>query len=115
MFGTEITKGDEEFMLIFLKNHITTLLILITLVSVLIFFFLLGNHASANNGADVCINGYDSVLIRDGDTLNSIAKTYSVRYSNASYHSYREAIISLNALTSDHIQSGEYILLPKYR
>ena len=102
-------------MMIFLKNHITTLLITITLVSVLIFFLLLGNHASADNGANACINGYDSVLIRDGDTLNSIAKTYSVRYSDASYHSYRQAIISLKSLTSDHIQSGEYILLPKYR
>lgn len=102
-------------MFIFLKNHVTILFISITLVSLLIFFFLLGNHVSADNGASVSINGYDSVLIRDGDTLNSIAKTYSVRYSNDSYHRYREAIISLNSLTSDHIQSGKYILLPKYR
>lgn len=102
-------------MLIFLKNHITILLVSITVLSLLIFFLLLGNHASANSGTSISINGYASILIRDGDTLNSIAKTYSERYSNESYYQYREAIISLNSLTSDHIRSGEYILLPKYR
>ena len=72
-------------MMIFLKNHITILLITITLVSVLIFFFLLGNHASADNGAAVRINGYDSVLIRDGDTLNSIANRHACLHKNKGY------------------------------
>lgn len=100
---------------IFMKNRFTILLISITLLFLFIFFLLLGKHASAENGQQNTINGYESVLIKDGDTLQSIAKTYSVQYSRYSYNKYMEAIVSLNSLTSDHIQSGKYILLPKYR
>ncbi len=77
--------------------------------------FAFSNHATAEEGDLNNMTSYESVLIRDGDTLSSIAETYADVYSHDSSHEYMNAIMSLNNLSSEHINSGTYILLPRYR
>ena len=99
----------------FIKKHKLLLFVPVTIVLLIIFFFLMGNHATAEAGNLNDMKGYESVLIKDGDTLSSIASCYAKEYSHYSDREYMNAIVSLNSLTSEHIQSGVYILLPKYR
>lgn len=98
----------------FIKNH-KLIFISVTIILLLIFLYLMGNHATAEAGNLNDMKGYESILIKDGDTLSSIATCYAKEYSHYSDHEYMDAIVSLNSLTSEHIQSGVYILLPKYR
>lgn len=102
-------------MSVFIKKHKMFLLLPITLVLFIIFFLLLGNQATAEAGNLNEMKGYESVLIKDGDTLTTIADTYAKEYSHYTNSEYLDAIVSLNSLSTEHIQSGGYLLLPKYR
>ena len=101
-------------MITFIKNHKLFLFLPVTIILFLIFLFSMGYNATAEAGNLNDMKGYESVLIKDGDTLSSIATCYAKEYSNYSDRDYMDAIVSLNSLTTEHIQSGVYILLPKY-
>lgn len=55
---------------------------------------------------------YESVLINNGDTLWSIAKEYNT--SDISTNDYIDEIKTINGLTGDSINGGNYILIPVY-
>lgn len=95
-------------------RRILFLLIPVTFLSMLVFFFLLGSHVSADTGNINDLKGYESVLIKDGDTISSLASSYAEEYSHFTKGEYVKAIVSLNNLSSEYIQSGSYLLLPKY-
>ena len=99
----------------YIKNHMWILFILILFVTMFSFFFLLGGKsASAEAGCLDDMKGYESILIKQGDTVHSIANIYSDKYSHLSCSDYYEAILSLNSLESEHIKAGSYLLLPVY-
>lgn len=57
---------------------------------------------------------YESILIESGDTLWSIAE----RYASDEYGSkdqYIQELMQINGLTSDGIQSGNYLTIVYYR
>ena len=56
-----------------------------------------------------------SVLIKQGDTLSSLARTYAGEMSQLPAEEYMSQMIELNNLDSEYIQAGHYILLPDYR
>lgn len=57
---------------------------------------------------------YESVLVCQGNTLWSIAREHLDQPTNADIQAYVQEIISLNNLSSCHIHSGNYILVPTY-
>ncbi len=78
-------------------------------------FFLFHSDASANT-VELCdVTQVESVLIKKGDTLSSIATEYAGKRSHLSDDEYMRQIIQLNNLKSEHIQAGHYILLPDFR
>ncbi len=90
------------------------IVIMTVLLFVLLFFLLLGNKAAANTGYLDSMKGYESVLIRKGDTLSTITHRYAAEKSNFTEQEYMEAVISLNNLQSEYLTTGNYILLPEY-
>ena len=96
-------------------RRILFLIIPVTFLCMLIFFFLLGSHVSADAGNLNHLKGYESILVRDGDTISTLAASYAEEYSHFTKDEYVKAIVSLNNLSSEYIQSGCYLLLPKYR
>lgn len=100
---------------LFRNYHASLSFIPFAILFLLILFILLfGSQATAETGDHYEIKGYESVLIKDGDTLTSIASTYASSYSHYNSSEYREAIVSFNSLSSEYISSGSYLLLPKY-
>lgn len=96
-------------------HRIVFFLIPATLFLLLAFFFIFGSHAAAEAGDLNDMKSYESVLVKDGDTLCSIATFYAKEYSHYTNREYMDAIIALNNLSSEYIHSGDYILLPRYR
>lgn len=96
-------------------HRIAFFLIPATLLLLLVFFFIFGSHAAAEAGDLNDMKSYESVLVKDGDTLCSIATNYAKEYSHYTNREYMDAIVSLNNLSSEYIHSGDYILLPRYR
>ena len=82
------------------------------LLMVLLFFVLFTGRASADGGSFNDIKGYERVLIRPGYTLDSLAYSYSDRYSHLSAPDYRKLIIKLNDLSSTYLREGVYLMLP---
>lgn len=98
------------------RRRILFLFIPVTFFMLLFFFFLFsGKSVSADAGNLNDMKSYESVLVRDGDTISSLADCYAEKYSHFSKKEYIEAIVSLNNLSSEYIQSGSYLLLPQYR
>ena len=96
------------------KTSFSFLLIPATIIMLFVFFILFGNHAAAEEGDLNQIQRYESILIKDGDTLSSISNMYAKKFSHYTQQTYMEAIIDLNNLSSEYIHSGNYILLPVY-
>lgn len=97
------------------RRRILFLLVPVTLFMLLFFFFLFsGKSVSADAGNLNQMKSYESVLVREGDTISSLADCYAKEYSHFSKKEYIEAIVSLNDLSSEYIQSGRYLLLPQY-
>lgn len=99
------------------NKPISLLLIPITIFLVILFctFLGTGNSVAAEEGEHSQMQRYESILIRDGDTLSSISADYAEQYSSYSEQIYMQSIIELNDLSSEYIQAGNYILLPVYR
>ena len=98
-----------------MKKNKFKLLIIPTLVLVCCFFFFAPSKVSAGAGSLNDIVDVESVLIKRGDTLSSIAEEYAPTMSFSTSEVYLQDIIELNNLDSQHIKAGSYILLPKYR
>lgn len=98
-----------------LKNHLLLFLIPFTIFVMIGVFFLFGTHVFAEAGDLNDMKRYETVLVKSGDTLCSIADLYAEKNSHFSKIEYMESIISLNALDSEYIQAGQYILIPIYR
>lgn len=56
---------------------------------------------------------YKSIVIKDGDTLWSIAKEYETD-AYKSTQEYINELVALNNLTSDEIQEGQHLMIAYY-
>lgn len=90
------------------------LLPLLTLVLIFLFFFIMRTPASADTGSYMEIKSYETCLIREGDTLSSIAADNCSRLSHSTCREYMQQIMDFNNMDSEHIKAGQYILLPNY-
>lgn len=97
------------------KFNVGALFILPVLIVFVCLWLIMGTEASANTGDINQLKNYESVLIKDGDTLTSIAAEHAECYSYYSNEKYMEAIMNLNNLESEHIKSGSYLLLPNFK
>lgn len=84
---------------------------------ILVIFFCLFSHSQVSAGSRGLndVKSVESVLIKKGDTLSSLAKTYAPVKSHISAGEYMKDIKELNNMESEHIKAGNYILLPNYR
>lgn len=98
------------------KNFSTNILIFMIPVVVLVICFILVSNSkvSANTVGLSDVTKVQSVLVKKGDTLSSIANKYANQYSHIPSAEYLEQIKSLNNLSSEYITAGNYILLPDY-
>jgi len=96
------------------KNQIKYLIIP-TLLLLCCFFFFAPSKVSAGAGSLNDIIDVESVLVKRGDTLSSLAQEYAPSMSYSTADVYLQDIIELNNLDSEHIKAGSYILMPKYR
>lgn len=78
------------------------------------FFFRTDVSAGGTEGLGE-VRQVESVLVKKGDTLSSLANTYAKELSQLSEDEYLCQIVELNNLESEYIQAGHYILLPDYR
>ena len=99
------------------KNNAVIKMLLFT-IPVIFFvacFMLFSNSkVSANTVGLSEVTKVESVLVKKGDTMSSIAKEYAAQYSHVPVSDYLEQIKSLNNLSSEYITAGSYILLPNY-
>ena len=79
------------------------------------FFFAFNTPVSADAGGLSHVSKVESVLVRKGDTLSSLAGYYGARYSHVSRGEYLDQIRQLNDMDSDYITAGSYLLVPDYR
>lgn len=86
-----------------------------TLVLAVCFCLLFYSQASADSGDLDEMTSVESVLVKRGDTVTSIARRYVSSYSYGSEEEYIRHILELNNMDSGYIRSGTYILLPNYR
>ena len=77
-----------------------------------LFCILFTTRAFADSGDLSDIQGYEQVLIRPGDTLDSLAYRYAGNYSHLSVSEYKNQIILLNDLESEYIREGVYLMMP---
>ena len=77
-----------------------------------LFCILYTSHVSADSGDLSRIQGYEQVLIRPGDTLDSLAIRYAGENSHLSVSAYKNQIIQLNDLESEYIREGIYLMMP---
>ncbi|MCH5252125.1 MAG: LysM peptidoglycan-binding domain-containing protein [Lachnospiraceae bacterium] len=101
-----------------MKQHAIFKNMLVFIIPVVLFFlcfFLFkAPRVSADSGDLNTMKNYESVLIREGDTLTSLSEQYAGDRSHFSSQEYMTAIISLNNLSSEYIEAGNYLLLPNY-
>ena len=99
---------------VFARQGKRTVLTGVTAVVVLciLFCILFTTRAFADSGDLVDIQGYEQVLIRPGDTLDSLAYRYAGKLSHISVSEYKSRIIQLNDLESEYIREGVYLMLP---
>lgn len=88
--------------------------ILGVLVFIMFFFIFLNNPASADSGTYTELKSYETYLVKEGDTLNAIARDNAGRFSRTTSEEYMQDMIEFNNLESEYIQAGQYILLPNY-
>lgn len=98
-----------------LNSHYLLLVTVPTLLVAACFFLLFSRPVSADSGQTGVMKGYEAVLVRDGDTLSSLACSYASVKSHMSEKEYLEAVVSLNNISSsEYIRAGEYLLMPNF-
>lgn len=85
------------------------------LVLIVCFIFFSYSKASADSIGLSEVTKVESVLVKKGDTLSSIASQYANEYSHVPASEYLEQIRRLNNLSSEYITAGNYLLLPNYK
>lgn len=91
------------------------ILLLATLFIITVGSIVFGSIFSAAKNPDETILGnkcYKSIIIEHGDSLWDIAKEHCT--DNTSVQEYVEELKTLNALTSETIHAGEYLLVTYY-
>lgn len=86
----------------------------ITVFFSVVFFCMLIVPASADTGSYTDLKSYESYLIKEGDTLSSIAASHAGRLSHVTAKEYVNEIMRLNNIESEYITAGEYLLLPDF-
>lgn len=86
----------------------------VTLCILFSLFLLMKIPASADSGSYTELKRYETCLIRQGDTLSSIASKHAGRLSHVTAEEYMDRIMELNNMDSEYITAGHYILLPDY-
>ena len=92
-------------------------ILIVTACLILMLAVVFGSFLSKANTpseqSKVAFKYFKSVMIEYGDTLSSIGE----QYQDAGYLSddqYLNEVIRINALQSDQIHAGEYLVLPYY-
>ena len=75
-----------------LNSHYLLLVTVPTLLVAACFFLLFSRPVSADSGQTGVMKGYEAVLVRDGDTLSSLACSYAPVKSHMSEKEYLEAV-----------------------
>lgn len=96
------------------RRCFTGVFILFLVLTACAIFFCAKIHAEGKNERVDEVVSYQSVLVCRGNSLWSIAKEHLDEPTNAEIQAYVEEIISLNNLSSGHIHTGNYILIPTY-
>ena len=89
--------------------------IVFTSVLVICFWMIHRSQASANTISLAEVTKVESILVKQGDTLSSLAKKYAPEKSHITAEEYMQQMICLNNLKSDTIRAGHYIIIPNYR
>ncbi len=89
-------------------------LAILTLVLIILFSLIMRTSVSADTGSSAEIKSYETCLIRQGDTLSSIAEDNAGRLSHFTRDEYIQQLMEFNNINSEHIKAGQYILLPNY-
>lgn len=97
-----------------LRRHV-----IMSLLTVLLVFgcsgLFFGFKSKAQSGDEgIPCKYYKSVMVRSGDTIWDYADLYADRDFYDSHDSYIREVMKMNGLSDEHIQSGQYILLPYY-
>lgn len=97
-----------------IKRRRLVFVMLFMIVFFSVFYIVYSSYAKADCGDAAVIKSYEEVLIKEGDTLSSIAKEYTKKYSHFTESEYLYRIMDFNNMNSERINSGKYILLPNY-
>lgn len=96
------------------KQSVTNKIIMLTSIFILVISisFLIGRKpVHANQGIEYN-KEFISIEIQNGDTLTSIAKTYSLQPNQID--AYIAEVKDINNLSNDNIHAGCYLLIPIY-
>ncbi len=100
-------------------GYITRKVMPLFLLTILLFsiIFVAVRHTKVSAGTVNLgdVTRVESILIKKGDSLTSIASQYASEKSHITQREYMEQIISLNDLKSEHIEAGQYLLIPDYK
>lgn len=92
------------------------IMLLIVAVAIVAIAIIAASFSSQANDEDhmATYKYYKSIEIQKGDTLWSIANSYSDTNHYASTTEYIKEVRNINSLTSDNIIAGSYIIVPYY-
>ena len=99
---------------IILNNNIVRLLLIFAAVAAALIIILSGRNVIQAEEESNPHKYYTSISIEPGDTLWSIACTFSDGHYS-SIQEYIDEVKILNNLTSDTIHANEYLLVPYFR
>lgn len=97
-----------------LRRHMMMSLLTILLVLGCSGMFFGFKSKAQSSGEPIPCKYYKSVMVHSGDTIWDYADLYADREFYDSYDSYIKEVMNMNGLSNDHIQSGQYILVPYY-
>lgn len=96
------------------RNIILILSSVLLILAIVLFSFSICSEASTLSDHQVNYKYYKSIQIERGDTLWSIAKENMDQAFYANINDYISEIKQMNALSSNNIQSGNYLIIPYY-
>jgi len=96
-----------------LQKKFIFLAILLCVSALILLGSTIRTFAKSKNDNRNLVTDYSSIQIEKGDSLWSIAETYTNTY-DVSINDYIEEVKQINHLESDDIHSGQYIIIPCY-
>lgn len=94
------------------RNIIMYLITIVAAIGSSLIFF--GFRAKAQSSDEVMYKYYKSVVVGNGDTLWNYANEYGRTGQYDSNRDYIKEVMCVNALSSDRIMAGQYLILPYY-